>query len=88
MARVRTHLELGRLRAHLEEQVAERAAELRESEERFRNMADAAPVMIWASGPDKLFTFVNRVWLEFTGRCLAARGRSRFFQAASCGRVT
>ena len=70
LARVRTHLELGRLRAHLEMQVAERTAELRESEERFRNMADAAPVMIWASGPDKLFTFFNRVWLEFTGRCL------------------
>ena len=26
---------------------------LRESEERFRNMADTAPVMIWVAGPDK-----------------------------------
>ena len=67
-ARVRTHLELGRLRAHLEKQVAERTAELRESEERFRTMADAAPVMIWASDADKLCTFFNRIWLEFTGR--------------------
>ena len=40
---------------------------LRESEERFRNIADTAPVMIWMSGPDKLCTFVNRPWLEFTG---------------------
>src|SRR5262249_38073826 len=41
---------------------------LRESEERFRNMADTAPVLIWVSGPDKLCTFFNKVWLEFTGR--------------------
>jgi PAS domain S-box-containing protein len=41
---------------------------LRESEARFRNMADTAPVMIWISGPDGLATFFNRGWLEFTGR--------------------
>jgi PAS domain S-box-containing protein len=40
---------------------------LRQSEERFRKVADTAPVMIWVSGPDKLFTFVNRGWLDFTG---------------------
>ena len=33
---------------------------LRESEERFRNMADTAPVMIWVSGPDKACTFFNK----------------------------
>jgi len=43
---------------------------LRESEERFRNMADTAPPMIWVSGPDKLCTFFNKVWLDFTGRTL------------------
>jgi PAS domain S-box-containing protein len=43
-------------------------AALRESEERFRKMADTAPVMIWLTGPDQLFTFVNRTWLNFTGR--------------------
>ncbi len=43
---------------------------LRESEERFRNMADTAPVMIWISGLDKLCTFFNRSWLEFTGRTM------------------
>jgi PAS domain S-box-containing protein len=50
---------------------------LRESEERFRNMADTAPVMIWVSGPDKRFTFVNKTWLDFTGRSVAEPRRRR-----------
>jgi two-component system, cell cycle sensor histidine kinase and response regulator CckA len=45
-------------------------AALRESEERFRIMADTAPVMICAAGPDKLATFFNAGWLIFTGRSM------------------
>jgi PAS domain S-box-containing protein len=52
----------------LARQTAEEA--LRESENRFRTMADSAPVMIWMSSPDKLCTFFNKGWLDFTGRTL------------------
>ena len=43
---------------------------LRESEDRFRTMANSAPVMIWVAGPDKLCNFFNKGWLDFTGRTL------------------
>jgi PAS domain S-box-containing protein len=43
---------------------------LRESEERFRLLADAAPVIIWESGPDARLSFLNRAGLEYTGRNL------------------
>lgn len=43
---------------------------LRESEERFRLMADTAPTLMWMSGTDKLCTFFNRGWLKFTGRTM------------------
>jgi formate hydrogenlyase transcriptional activator len=43
-------------------------AALRKSEERFRFVTNAAPVMIWMSGADKLRTFFNQGWLDFTGR--------------------
>jgi PAS domain S-box-containing protein len=41
---------------------------LRESEERFRLVADTAPALIWMSGSDKKCTFFNQGWLNFTGR--------------------
>ncbi len=44
---------------------------LRESEERFRQMADSAPVLLWISGTDKLCHYFNLPWLNFTGRTMA-----------------
>lgn len=43
---------------------------LRESEERFRVLADSAPVLIWMSGCDNEGVFFNKTWLDFTGRNL------------------
>lgn len=43
-------------------------AALRESEKRFRSLANSAPVMIVASGTDGRASFFNKTWLDFTGR--------------------
>jgi PAS domain S-box-containing protein len=43
---------------------------LRESEERFRSLADATPIMIWGSGTDKRCNYFNKPWLDFTGRSI------------------
>ena len=56
--------------AQVNRQLQASQANLRESEERFRIVADAAPVLIWMSDVDKLCTFFNKYWLEFTGRSL------------------
>jgi PAS domain S-box-containing protein len=44
---------------------------VRESEQRFRLVANTAPVMIWMSNPDKKCSYVNQPWLDFTGRSIA-----------------
>ena len=40
---------------------------IRENQIRFENMANTAPVMIWIADVDGLFSFLNKVWLDFTG---------------------
>jgi PAS domain S-box-containing protein len=45
-------------------------AALRESEKRFREMADASPTLIWMSDTSKLCNYFNKIWLEFTGRTI------------------
>lgn len=45
---------------------------LRESEARFRNVADNAPVMMWVTDPTGYCTYLNRGWYEYTGQDLHA----------------
>ena len=56
-----------RLMAHL---AREWESSIREAEARFRNIANAAPVMIIYSDADGGSSFVNKTWLEFTGRSM------------------
>jgi PAS domain S-box-containing protein len=61
VARVNANLEMARLRR-------ETTRELRESEARFRNMAEHAPVMMWVTDPSGSLTYLNRLWFEYTGQ--------------------
>ena len=54
--------------AKIAERLRSSEASLHETEHRFQLAADSAPVMMWMSGVNKLCTFFNKSWLEFTGR--------------------
>ena len=41
--------------------------ELRESEERFRTLANAMPSIVWTAAPDGTITYVNDQWLHYVG---------------------
>lgn len=43
---------------------------LRESEERFRNMANQAPALIWMADTQNMGTWYNKRWFEYTGRTM------------------
>jgi PAS domain S-box-containing protein len=51
---------------------AQRIAEgvAHETELRFKNMADDAPVLLWMADTDGLCTFFNQTWLAYTGRTM------------------
>jgi PAS domain S-box-containing protein len=70
--------------ARLARQLQASEASLRESEERFRIVADAAPVLIWMSDTDKLCTFFNKTWLKFTGRTLEQEIGNGWVEGVHC----
>ena len=59
-ARVAAHLETVHLRREAEQAV-------RDSELRFRTMADTAPAMLWVTNSAGECTFLSQGWYEFTG---------------------
>lgn len=71
--------ELSQSNQNLEKEVAERKRtekRLRESELRFRTLADSAPVLIWQTDENKNYTYFNDTWLQFTGRDFASEIKS------------
>ena len=64
LARVGTHVEMARLRRAA-------ATALEESEKRFRELADSAPVMIWITDDQGNVEFANRTYLEYFEVALA-----------------
>jgi PAS domain S-box-containing protein len=69
VARVNSTLQTARIRR-------EATRDLRESESRFRNMAEHAPMMTWVTDPTGSLTYLNRSWSDFTGQAPdAALGR-------------
>jgi len=71
---VRVHGEIVGVAAVVQEITERRLAEaqLRESEARFRQMADNAPFMVWLTAPDGGCIFLSRSWYEFTGLASSA----------------
>lgn len=54
---------------------------LRESEARFRTMADSAPVLIWVCDTLRKFTYFSRPWIDFTG-CTLSQALERGWAAS------
>jgi PAS domain S-box-containing protein len=71
-SKVAVFIDLHRKNEQLREQAErlaaqELAAVLRESEERYRELADAMPQIVWTATPDGASTYYNRRWYEYTG---------------------
>jgi PAS domain S-box-containing protein len=87
-AKVAIFVELFCKSRHIQEQAeALRAAERRERElelatvrssnqQRYRNLAEAIPQIVWTAAPDGSITYFNRRWYEYTGQTVEqAKGR-------------
>jgi PAS domain S-box-containing protein len=56
------------------------ALDLRDRDSWFRDVADAAPVMIWMSGRKKVYNYFSKRWLEFTGRSVGQEERGGWLE--------
>jgi PAS domain S-box-containing protein len=65
--RRRAEEQLRELNESLDRRVTERSEALRESEQRFRTMADQTPVMMWVTSPTGVVEFVNKEYCTFFG---------------------
>src|ERR1700723_36273 len=60
--------ELRKARDELEIKVAERTSELRKSEKELRDVIDTIPAIVWSTLPDGSNTYVNKRFVEYSGR--------------------
>ena len=63
--------ELSEVNKNLKDEISIRErteVNLRESEKRFRMLADSAPVMIWMTDTKGSYNYFNKVWLNYTGK--------------------
>src|SRR5690348_16528033 len=63
----RKNQELEGLNRELEQRVAERTEELRESESQFRTLANSIPQLAWMADPDGYIFWYNQRWYDYTG---------------------
>ncbi len=62
--------QLEKLNRELEQRVAERTEELRESESQFRSLANSIPQLAWMANPDGSIFWYNQRWYDYTGTTL------------------
>lgn len=66
-SRVREFSEIGAILVAASGRLRARETELKESEAKFRAIADTLPQMVWSTTPDGLHDYYNARWYEFTG---------------------
>ncbi len=68
-AKVKIFVELFRKDRRIREQAeALRQAERNANEQRYRNLAEAIPQIVWTASEDGAITYFNRRWYEYTGQ--------------------
>jgi two-component system CheB/CheR fusion protein len=63
----RFNLDLGRQVTERTEELEKAATRLRQTEERFRLLAETIPSIVWTAGPDGTITYANQRWFDYCG---------------------